>query len=396
VPTEIKPKRIHMRGDVTELRAGFFNDEAHTSPIVPINAMSYPSYTIYDPDNQPIQSGVAQPEGGPGLYKIMFSVPTDATLSNDVKRWRVEWTMVSTDNRQMEFVESFDVHDIVVSASESREIKKIALALKDNDVTLRLGYTPAEVYFNLYLNNDMNQQLASGSLTGGSVRVVEDGDSRVFVYRVPGEHMKPGSTLGVVWSITPRIGETEQHVHQSISAVTPLILEQVASLRMLIDKLQVRQGLVQAYEDSDLVEYLRQGLALLNGAYTPTSFQFGFVPPIFGVHHLLFSGWWALNGQYLLAGSLDFNFSGQSVTLDTDQKGPLADTMSRWTDFLNNTLPQLKTQYVRANSAVASVSVRGYRYNSINNYTYRISSTRAGGGSTGGLLQQLTTLGLLY
>jgi hypothetical protein len=47
---------------------------------------------------------------------------------------------------------------------------------------------------------------------------------------------------------------------------------------MLIDKFQVRVGRLQAYEDSDLLEYITQGLRVVNSKYPTTNYTIG---PVF-------------------------------------------------------------------------------------------------------------------
>ena len=53
-------QRIFLRGENVTLAVSFFSDMAATIPIVPLDVAIYPAYTIYDIDNQPVQSGVGQ------------------------------------------------------------------------------------------------------------------------------------------------------------------------------------------------------------------------------------------------------------------------------------------------------------------------------------------------
>src|SRR5271166_3543645 len=99
--------RIQQRNELAIFQVTFYTDASHTTPLLPVDSTLYPSYTIYDLNNVAVQSGVGQAVATPGMYKAEFLVPINAPLSNDEKRWRIEWILVSTDNRQVTFVEEF-------------------------------------------------------------------------------------------------------------------------------------------------------------------------------------------------------------------------------------------------------------------------------------------------
>ena len=162
---------------------------------------------------------------------------------------------------------------------------------------------------------------------------------------------------------------------------------------MLIDKLQKRLGIVQAYEDSDIVEYLARGAELVNSIYPTTFFGFQTMPGALTVHHLLYSGWYALQAQGLLSTEISFSFSGQTVTLEHDQSSGLADIAGRWQEFLSTTLPAAKMALVRRNAPVGTVAGRQYRMVDVNLFTFKTSSIQGG---TNQILSQMTTLGLLF
>jgi intein/homing endonuclease len=90
---------------------------------------------------------------------------------------------------------------------------------------------------------------------------------------------------------------------------------------MLIDKLQKRLGVIQAYEDSDLVEYLTRGAELVNSGYPTTYFGYATMPQMLTVHHLLFSGWYALQAQGLLSTEVSFSFCVDENTLLPSEHG---------------------------------------------------------------------------
>ena len=91
-------KRIHFRGETAVFRVSFFADAAQTTPTVPLDTADFPSYTIFDIDNNAVQSGIGQVEASPGTYKVEFAIPPGASLSQDLSRWRIEWSMLSDQN----------------------------------------------------------------------------------------------------------------------------------------------------------------------------------------------------------------------------------------------------------------------------------------------------------
>ena len=249
--------RIFLRKDTAVFRVNFFSDVAQTIPIIPVNIAQYPAYTIYDIANTVIQSGVGQPEASPGRYKVEFIIPADAPLSFDQKRWRIEWTIVSTDSRQVDFVEEFDIKDPVITASETREQKFITLGGQDTRVMLRQSRRPSDIALDVFRSTSTSDTIVNNISMGSGLIEAVDGDSLVYYYDIPGVDIGSGcQTFSIIWKVRNSVGEPQQFIYQILTAVTPQVLMEVTSVRMLIDKLQKRLGTVQAYEDSDIVEYL--------------------------------------------------------------------------------------------------------------------------------------------
>jgi hypothetical protein len=388
--------RIHLRKDTAVFRVTFFSDVAQTVAVTPLDVTQYPAYSIYDPNNSLVQSGVGQPEASPGKYKAEFVIPHDAPLSQDLSRWRIEWVMVDVNSRQFDFVEEFDVKDTVITTSETREQKFITLVGQDTRVILRQSRKPFEISLDVLRATNLNDVIVTNATLGTAVtdiREAVDGDSIVYYFDIPG-NLIPNQcqTFSVIWKIRDAVTEPNQFVYQVLTAITPQVLAEVTAVRMLIDKLQKRLGTVQAYEDSDIVEYLGRATDLINATYPTTFFHFGGIPPVLTTYHVLMAAWYGLQAQYILNVELGFSFSGQTVTLDYDQASGLADIAGRWNDFIKEGLAQAKMSIVRRTSAVGTVSGRGYRYTGLHNYVYKVSS----GTGSANIIGTLTNLGLLW
>lgn len=260
---------------------------------------------------------------------------------------------------------------------------------------LRLPLQPYEVALDVYRANDANQKVVNNMTTtfSNGIKMAPDGDSIVYYYDIDASIIKQCCNFAILWKIRNTAVEPQQFIYQNLQVITPKVLVLVTCLRMLIDKLQKRLGVVQAYEDSDLVEFLSRGAELVNAGYPTTFFSYNMMPSALTVHHLLYSGWYALQAQGLLATELAFSFSGQTVTLDYDQAGGLSELAGRWQEFLTTTLPAIKMAIVRRNSPVGTVAGRQYRITDINLFTFKTSTSQ---GSTSQIMGQMTTLGLLY
>ena len=387
--------RIFLRGETAKFIVHFYEDAAQTIPVTPIDSARYPLYTIYDINNEVIQSGIGIPEITPGRYRAEYIVAFDAPLSNDRSRWRIEWAIVSTDNRQIDFVEEFDIKDTVITASETREQKFIALMSNPYRAILRLSEQPYEVAFDMFIANNFSQKVIDNLTTGMSngVKVAPNGDSMVYYCDVDASTINRACNFAIIWKIRNTVSDPQEFVYQNLTVISPKTLMLVTSLRMIIDKLQKRLGTVQAYEDSDLVEYLSRGAELVNAQYPTTFWPSSSMPGALTVHHILYSAWYGLQAQQLLSVELGFNFSGQTVTLDYDQASGISELASRWQEFLATTLSPAKMAIVRRNAPVGTVAGRQYRLTDINLYTFKTSSLQGG---TNQILSQMTTLGLLF
>lgn len=384
-------RRILLRGRLETFRTAFFEDAANTIPATPLDAGLYPSYTIYDIDNQVIQSGLGQPEATPGQYKVEFNVPTDAKLSQDLQRWRIDWVLVTDNNQQLNFTEEFEVLDTVITASETREQMWISLPEKEFRASVRMPMVVPEISIDVFIANTSSKVVDNVGLGAGGIQRAPDGDSIVYYYDIPGNRLIPNCFYQIIWNFRNNVTEPLQFIHQSLTIISPSVLNLVTAVRMLIDRLQKRLGTVQAYEDSDIVQALQRGHELVNSIYPTTTFSFGSLPPVLTVYHVLASSWYLLSAQHILEVELGINFSGQTVTLDYDHTSGISEALGKMQEFVNSTLPATKLGLIRRNTPVGTVAGRNMRY-FYEGIVYKVSSTQG----ASNIIQQLTTLGILF
>lgn len=407
--------RIFTRGETTQFQVGFFADDALAVPLVPLDP-SYPQYTIYDPSGTAIQTGVGI-QASPGNFKLDFLVPKDAPLSyfqqapqrfgdegqgepltaNDA-RYRIEWQLLTAENFQVTFVEEFDVRDIAVTQSQSRELKYLTMAGAPLRILFRTTVLPYSATVKLLVRGNDACPAADGSFDSsqipanqGEIKYARDGDSYVLYLDVKKDITQPNTAYIALWELMETQFAVPRHEYQVVVAIQPSLLPMMTSLRMLIDKFQKRLGRLQAYEDSDLLEYISQGVRLVNSSHPVTAFPISAMPDELMSLVLLAAGWWGLKAQSILETDLDFNFSGQSVTLTVSRASALDSSAASMMEMFNSQIVPVKTALVRQQRGVGTFAGRGYSYRNSYNYIFKISSL----GSNSLLLNTLSKIGLL-
>jgi intein/homing endonuclease len=313
-----------IRGTTNTFRFSFFEDLSRNIPLVPKDISKYPSYVIIDIVGQTIASGVAVCDETAGNYRIDFTVPTDAILSNDDRRWRVEVLLLSVDNRQVQQIQQFDVRDVDATESQIKEIKFLALDGKSFRALIRLPKRPISIDATVQ-QSQSTLMLASDNL-GGNVREIIDGETFVYAWDIPAGILKAGvdpltSSYLVIWTIQQSAASQVDYQFQVIEVPLTSILPYFASLRMAIDKYQKRRDIVQAFQDSDIYEYLAQGLRVVNGYMPLTQYNFSTIPTELAHHWLMGSLLWGLNAQHLLENDIAFEFCVEENTLIRTTRG---------------------------------------------------------------------------
>lgn len=383
---------IFYRNAVAVFNVGFFADIAKTTPIVPINS-DYPRYTILDPGGMEILNGVGSPGVGSGYWQAQLTFDNNLELTTPEMRYTIKWTMVNALNQQYDYSEQFELFDAVVSEPEDREQKYVVMAGGDAGIKITLDHIPFSLSAAVYQGTDQSNPIIT--IPQGALTRINNGNLYTFTATIPANLLLVNYKYSIIWKIRRSATDNEQYAFQSMSAIGAYTLALITSVRMLIDKFQKRIGTVQAYEDSDIVEYLERGAELLNAHYPITYFNVGTMPPALNTHHIMLASWYALNAQQILEIDLGFNFSGQRVTLDYDHASQLSDVLGRWKDFIDGSLSSAKLSILNATGSVGTSAGRGYRFTQ--NLTWRVASLGTTGQVTSGsIIGQMNTLGLLW
>jgi len=399
--------RILTRNTSQVFRIGFFTDGSKTVPLIPKDPLTYPSYEILDINGVAVQTGVLQADGGVGEYATTWTVPADALLSNPNQRYQFKAFIITNTNEQAEITHEFDVQDITVTATEDRS--QSILSLSGRGLRLQIqrteridldngGALSLEVILGNTANTSGSQPIAAQgtdnivSLEAGQIIEVPFGDSFVYYYDIPaGILTTPNCAYISLWNIRQNVAAAEETQFQLIRTVDGQVLNMTVQLRQLIDKFQKQRGRVQAYEDSDMVEYLDRGIEIINTTHPITNWQMSFIGGSqFNSFILLAAAWYGLNAQYLMEVDLGFAFSGQTVTLDYDHAPMLAEAINRFRDYLSESVTPAKVGFIRATSAVGNFAGKPMGFRALHRYTFPI-----GNFSSGDIMQTLSNIGLL-
>ncbi len=399
--------RLLTRGTTMPFRIGFFTDGSKSTPLIPKDPLQYPSYEILDPNGVAVQSGVLQADGGIGEYATTWTVPNDAMLSNANSRYQFKAFIITNTNEQAEITHEFDVQDVVVTATEDRS--QCFITLKGCEFRTMIRCTEridldsaGSLELQVILGNtqNVNNILNIGpggvenkvTLEAGQIKEVPNGDSFVYYYDIPEGVLSTANCQYIaMWTIRQNVAAAQEKQFQLVRTVDGQVLNMTVQLRQLIDKFQKQRGRVQAYEDSDMVEYLDRGLEIINTTYPITAWQIQFVGQSqFTAFVLMAAAWYGLNAQYLMEVDLGFAFSGQTVTLDYDHAPMLAEAINRFRDYLDSAVSPAKLSFIRATSSVGTFAGKPMGFRALHRFTFPLQSFQSGD-----IIQTLSNIGIL-
>lgn len=403
-----------IRGTVHTFRHSFFEDSSKVIPMTPLDSNAYPFVTITDIFGQVVQTGIAVLDGVPGNYKFDFSVPMDAAISIDDRRWLCQWDFISNKRRQVTDSVEFDTRDPDIPdefldiGDNPMSHRLLAFPCKRFRVLYPLTSRPYHISLDIVEGSGSTDLAAAGYLFENIVFPYDPNDPQpntlqlqettagpyyLYYFDIPDgcEYLKACSTYTMLWSVYPTILSPPQITYRTLDVIPLNILPMISSLRELIDKYNKPRHIIQAYQDSQLYEYLKQGRNMVNSIEPPfTNFSFSNYPSPFTYFLLLGSFIHGLQAQYLLENDLNFGFSGQTVTLDYDHLSAIDSALGRAMDIFKEGLSKAKQAYARATTPVGVVAGRPISYRRAEHFVYPINTLESGD-----ILGLLTKIGLL-
>lgn len=365
--------RTIVRGTLAIFDTAFLEQDG--SPLVPIDAALYPVVSITDTDGVVVDTGVAVALGD-GRWRFQSVLPADAVLSTDDSPWRIEWVMTTVNGRTASVAQNFNVIDVAeLTPTDRAYTNMIAVGCTER---LMVKFRANQAYVGLRLIDSGGGSIdLSGSVQRSNV------DGWYVYYADTGPWTALGDYLAT-WTMRQAQNSPTQVIVQKLRVPPLEFWMHQSSLRMLIDKVQKKSGSVYAYSDSDMYEYMLRGADIINQTNPVSHWTMPMVAntsPLF-TYWIIASAWYGLRAQYL-TGEIDFSFSGQTVTLDNDNRSAIYESsISSFNDFLVNsttTLQQTKKNLLRqSHTGVAGVRPISWRQGP---YVAQVGGGRGGGNS---------------
>lgn len=284
--------------------------------LLPLDPSSYPQFVITDPNGVIVQQGVARSLTNK-VYTSYFHVPSDATVSTPTTQWTIEWVLVTANGRQIEASLTFDVVDNVEVGEEERAYTYITRMGKGERLIFRTMELPDELTLEVH---DMSDNIifsadrtanAGINAMDGEIQEVVDGSQYTYYIDVPSTSFVAPTEYHALWDWRMTTVSPLETMMQVVRIVPQPIWRWFTPLRMMIDKLQKKQGRPHAYTDADIYEYLLRGVDIVNAKAPGTSWTLLNFPHYCGADSLLLAGaaLWALRAQYIMEGELAFCFA---------------------------------------------------------------------------------------
>jgi hypothetical protein len=398
--TTQETSRVFTRNKLEFFYFGFFYDETKTQPVQSLDPQTYPSYQILSPNGEMFAQGVATIGASPGYWKVGWVVPPTAELTNVNRRYRFQCVMVDRESRQFEVSFEFDVVESAIKAQEPKPEQYLAFVgdpvriMFENTVRpdfLRVVVTPREQDTIIVQQASLTYPIP---VTPSPTDLIEVQQGTGYTYYFDVSSFDTIGEYAAKWVVRDTALSPIDSEFQPITIISTNMMFMARSLRMLIDKLQKKLGIVFAYNNETLVEYLRMGNQVINAYWPPTSVTLeqatasnSSTKPL-EAFIVLAAAWWGLGAQSALYSETNLDFSGQTTTLGYNPAGEIESLRGTFKEVLDNQVSNTKKNLMRWASSVGSVATRPYRYRT--NQVFPISS-----GTGQEILETMVTLGIL-
>lgn len=314
-----------VRGTSYTFEATFVN-AADGTPLVPSDPNSIPQVTIRGPAGNIAATGVGTASGN-GKYRFHWYVPKSVELNTEDAQWNINWVFVNTFGHTSTHEEDFDIVDKIESMPEERQQTYLTHAGDSERILIRwptqlhnvsLHVMGAEGESTVFRIPRVATTAAEKDPANPAHLIVEEQYNGEYVYYYDWTSV-PHGEYHIYWSFYESPISPKTTVWQVARAYSNTFVHYAVELRTLIDKLQKRIGTPQAYSDADLYSYTMAGLDIINTISPSTNWTISQVPLHLSRGIRIFiiyaSAIHALNAQQILEIEINFDFSGQTVSL---------------------------------------------------------------------------------
>lgn len=339
---------VYDRREPHTFSVAFWADTDRKIPLAP-KSEDYPQFNLTGPGGTSITSGKMSRTTQSGVYEYVWTPGDQSPISDD---YRMEYFFISSDGRQFTKSESFALKDVEVGV-ESRDQR--ILSFFGQPVIVQLAFDSEQTLVQVVALDGHDNPIEGPVVASHTVK---DG---VHYYRaqLSGGLYQMDSTNVLLWTIQEVQTSIPQFVYQIIDTIGSNTVLQINSVRMLVDKFQKAHDSYQGIRDVEVIESLKRGAEIINSFHPITQWPYSFFRsygPLL-TSHTAASAWWLLNSQYMLENDLEFQFTGQSVSLTYDRKSGISDELARLWTFIEGMLKNKIAIYRKLNG-VGHLSTR--------------------------------------
>jgi len=395
--TTQETQRVLKRGQLETFFFKFFYDQAETQPVIPVDSQTHPNYRIIAPNGEILYQGIAVPAGSPGFWRVGWIVPKDADLTNVQKRYRFQTIIVDANFRQFETSFEFDVVETAVPAQKPELQQLLTFVGEGIRITFTNTVRPDSLKVKVVPRGSDFSPLHVASWTypvpvvPTPNNLLEVQRDNAFVYYTDVPMFPSVGEYTAMWQVRDFPESSQDMELQAIEVISSSTFQLMKSLRMLIDKLQKKLGIVYAYTNEDIIEYLKRGIGNINAYTPPTAYNLSTLPVPLESLGIMAAAVWGLTAQRILYAETNFSFSGQTVTLEYNPGAEIDSIIDRMNTAVNEQAAKTKGGIVRAGSSAGFISTRPQRFRS--GLVYKIGSV-SGTATNANVVQVLTSYGL--
>mgnify|MGYP001179623180 CR=1 FL=1 len=329
--------------------------------------VGFVKYVVTDFNDAEVISGAAaQDPYDLARWSVQFALPSNAPIGKPGQRYRLKWIAKVQVNGATETIRETIHFDVVPGDDFSRV-----------DITERIALEKSKFVDRLLLPADITvDSLKVEVLDIGSNVLYEADELDVDPSGTDGvnqwwTHSSPTTLDGlvlanlnaapiqIVW--TYEAGGVEEKVFHYLYLVNAATQRMMLQIRAAIDKARnIPYNPALAWFDTDLLVYIDQGLQQFNSKPpTFTNYGMGNLPSHLQYPVLQCVLWNALRAQLLAENQAQFNFSGQSVTLDVDRQAAIESELGRIQSYIDQEIKSIKRLNTRS---IGRVGVIGVNY----------------------------------
>lgn len=397
-PNTQRQRQSWQRGQQAEFRFKFLKRDQ--TPMISLDATKYPGFAIYSCTGTQVQTGTATAFGDPGSYRVLWTVPEDADLTNDnVGTWCIVCTFIDSRKKSYELSYDFEVREKRITSQENRDLILLGVENSPFRITWRGDSVPVQIQVQGFNSIVPDQtELAPLPVAVSPTGPVFDGDSVIYYRDLDPAKLVPGMYT-FIWNVQEQATSPTQIDFQQLRIIPKRLLQAIPQVKFIVGRFQAAFHLPNYISDADYVEGLMQGVSKINQWHPLSSYSYSEMldsmssPSPLSSFWLMASAWWVLHSQHMVEVSLGFNMSGASATLDYDRTSGIESSIARLQDQFSNNLTQVKIAYMRQKQGMGVLSVRPAQLKSYQNRVFLTEKT-AGVGATSQLMSMMTLLGI--